>query len=47
MWGKATLYFLNHVIFKRNYLKPEWIEQARCGEGVKFQVEIKPLSSLK
>jgi len=34
MWGKATSYFLTHVVFKRSYLRPEWIEKARSGEEV-------------
>jgi len=33
-WGKATSYFTSKVIHKRSYLKPEWIEMARRGEGV-------------
>ncbi len=33
-WGKATSYFTTKVIYKRKYLKPEWIEMARQGREV-------------
>jgi len=33
-WGKATSYFMAKVIYKRSYLKPEWIEMARRGREV-------------
>jgi len=33
-WGKATRYFIEKVIIKRPYLKPEWIDMARKGQGV-------------
>ncbi len=33
-WGKATRYFIHNVTVKRSYLKPEWINRARKGEGI-------------
>jgi len=33
-WGKTTRYFIEEVIIERPYLKPEWIDMARKGQGV-------------
>jgi hypothetical protein len=38
-YGKATRYFLENVLKKRPYIKPEWISKARAGEVVEKKIQ--------
>ena len=38
-FGKATSYFLDSVLKKRPYIKPEWIERARNGDYIVKEIQ--------
>ena len=38
-FGKTTRYFMESVLKKRPYIKPEWIERARTGDYVAKKVQ--------
>lgn len=38
-FGKATSYFLDNVLKKRTYIKPEWIERARKGDFLAKEIQ--------
>jgi len=38
-FGKTTRYFVDNVIKKRPYIKPEWIEEARKGNFIAKEIQ--------
>ncbi len=38
-FGKTTRYFMETVIKKRPYIKPEWIEKARKGDFIAKEIQ--------